>query len=122
MAQTPQSTVVLGSLIYGILFSFLQIYAETLAASPPLTILAGLICAILTVLGFLVLGNVAVIVLGSSHEASWAEAAISLFAAIVIAGTVHGVSVTTCFAFSIALLYAVARASHWINVSSKRRR
>jgi Keratinocyte-associated protein 2 len=78
----------------------MQAFAEQLAASPPLTIVGGMLAAVVHFFLLMCAGNL-------QSECGWATVLASLSVAAFCAGTVHGVSMTTGVLLSSAVTYYV---------------
>jgi len=89
-------------------FSVLRLWAPLFASSEKYTILGGFVSSLLFFFTLLTIGNL-------KSETGWIEVVISLVIAMGTAATVHRVCVTTCFLFSLGLLYWMSQVSQSIN-------
>jgi len=121
---SPKSSLVVSVLLYIITLSALQIYAPKLASSEVLTIVGGFVSSLLFFFSLISVGNLEDIIFGSDTQAGWVEVLVCLFFALVVAATVHRVSVTTCFLFSLGLLFylnTVSKVVYRTNKAEKQR-
>merc|ERR1711941_32611 len=103
--------------------SALRIWAPTFASSEKFTILGGFVSSLLFFFSLLIIGNL------KERESGWLQVFVSLAIAMGAAATVHRVCVTTCFLFSMGLLYWMVQVSQSFhkkaleaNVATKKRR
>jgi hypothetical protein len=58
------------------------------------------------------IGNLYSVLSGSTKSTKWFEAVVSLIIAEFIAGTIHGVCVTSCFLISIGITYELHKLAN----------
>jgi len=110
MKNQPSATqtTILSALLFLLTFSVLRLWAPLFASSEKYTILGGFVSSLLFFFTLLTIGNL-------KSETGWIEVVISLVIAMGTAATVHRVCVTTCFLFSLGLLYWMSQVSQSIN-------
>eukprot|EP01104_Vermistella_antarctica_P003630 TRINITY_DN1386_c0_g2_i1.p1 TRINITY_DN1386_c0_g2~~TRINITY_DN1386_c0_g2_i1.p1 ORF type:complete len:123 (+),score=23.35 TRINITY_DN1386_c0_g2_i1:189-557(+) len=105
MAQPGEgSSAALSFILFLIIFSVLQLYRAVLASSPQLTILGGFIASLLFFFALTCIGNL-------KRDVGWVESVLSLVIAVASASTVHRVSASTCFLFSVGMLFYISKMS-----------
>ncbi|KAL6062666.1 Dolichyl-diphosphooligosaccharide--protein glycosyltransferase subunit KCP2 [Balamuthia mandrillaris] len=110
MGKQPShtTTAILSALLFVLTLSALSLWAPVLASTERLTIVGGFISSLLFFFALLTIGNL-------ENETGWIEVFLCEAVALVAAATVHRVCVTTCFLFSVGLLYMTNKASQSIN-------
>ncbi|CAA6669208.1 unnamed protein product [Spirodela intermedia] len=104
------------SLLFTVILSLMEMYREKLASSEPLTILGGFISSLLFLTLLTLIGNFQE---SSGNRTGWGAVALAECVALIAAGTVHRVCITTCFLFSAALLYEVDKLSGMASTRSE---
>ncbi|KAI5072295.1 hypothetical protein GOP47_0012401 [Adiantum capillus-veneris] len=95
-------------LLFIITLSLQQMYKEKLASSEVYTILGGFISSLLFLLALTFIGNWQETL---NNRTGWGAVLLSGIIATIAASAVHRVCVTTCFIFSIGILYEVNKLS-----------
>jgi len=95
-------------LLFVITLSLQQMHKERLASTELYTILGGFVSSLLFLLVLTFIGNFQESVGGRT---GWGAVFLAEFIALVAASTVHRVCITTCFLFSVGLLYEVNKIS-----------
>ncbi|XP_031638333.1 protein KRTCAP2 homolog [Contarinia nasturtii] len=112
MAVSTTVSLVLSSVFAVLLFSTMQLYRPWFASNQLNTILGGYIGSWLFVLALTAISNLETIVLGDGFQAKlFPEICFCLVGTMFACGTIHRVSATTCFLFSIFALYFVNKIS-----------
>jgi len=112
MVLSNSMTTVVAVILSVSVFSGMQLYRHQLASSGPFTVLGGFLGSVLFLFSLTALGNLGLVLFGSGYQTSlFPEVALCLMLALIAAGRVHGVCVTTCLIFSIITLYYVNRIS-----------
>jgi len=92
------------------LFAGMQLYRQQLASSGPLTIFGGALGAALFLFILTAVGNLELVMFGKGfHTSVFPEVFFCLILAMIAAGRIHGVCITTCFLFSIVTTYYIQR-------------
>jgi len=120
---SPKVSLVVSTLLYVITLSSLQIFAQKLGSTELLTIVGGFISSLLFFFSLVSVGNMEEIFFGKDTQTGWTEVIFCLFFAMSVAATVHRVSVTTCFLFSVAIIFYlnyVAKILYRANKPEKR--
>eukprot|EP00002_Diphylleia_rotans_P024959 TRINITY_DN4928_c0_g4_i3.p1 TRINITY_DN4928_c0_g4~~TRINITY_DN4928_c0_g4_i3.p1 ORF type:complete len:133 (-),score=33.51 TRINITY_DN4928_c0_g4_i3:405-803(-) len=101
---------VAASLFFSLTAALLILNAKLLASSKGLTIVAGFVGSLLFDFALIAISSL-IACLASNHESGWAEVLFALATACSFAGSVHGVSVTTCIIFSGIQLFILHNVS-----------
>ncbi|AAG29199.1 putative keratinocyte-associated protein [Arabidopsis thaliana] len=105
-------TSMLGSLIvFTVILSLQEIYRGKLASSELFTILGGFTSSLLFLFSLTFIGNFQE---SSGIKSGWGAVILAEIIALIAAGTVHRVCITTCFLFSAGLLYEVNKISGYM--------
>ncbi|XP_057533954.1 uncharacterized protein LOC130812325 [Amaranthus tricolor] len=102
------SSMMISSLLFTLVLSLAVIYRGKLGSSEVFTILGGFISSLLFLFSFVFIGNFQE---SCGIRTGWGAVIFSEIVALVVASTVHRVCVTTCFLFSVGLLYEVYKLS-----------
>ncbi|KAL3845501.1 hypothetical protein ACJIZ3_002904 [Penstemon smallii] len=105
------SSMLYSFLLFVITLSLQEMYRSTLASSKLFTILGGFTSSLIFLLLLTFIGNYQET---SGIKTGWGAVIIAETVALIAAGTVHGVCITTCFLFSAVLLYEVNKLSGMI--------
>eukprot|EP00250_Pteridium_aquilinum_P034818 c8158_g1_i1 orf=90-485(+) len=113
VAARSQMTSAVNSMLYSFLLfiitlSLQQMYKEKLASSEVYTILGGFISSLLFLLALTFIGNWQETL---NNRTGWGTVLLAEIIAVVAAGAVHRVCVTTCAIFSVGILYEVNKLS-----------
>ncbi|BFG19006.1 hypothetical protein CerSpe_052800 [Prunus speciosa] len=104
----PGSSMLYSFLLFTVILSLQQMYRGKLASTELFTILGGFISSLLFLVLFTFIGNLQET---SGVRTGWGAVIIAEAVALIAAGTVHRVCITTCFLFSVGLLYEVNKLS-----------
>ncbi|KAL6609762.1 hypothetical protein ACP70R_039731 [Stipagrostis hirtigluma subsp. patula] len=110
MASTGRS-MLLSLLLFAVTLSLLEMYRAKFASSELMTIAGGFVSALLFLLLLTFIGNYQE---ASGVRTGWGAVVVAELVALIIAGTIHRVCITTCFLFSAGLLYEVDKLSGMI--------
>ncbi|KAL5731814.1 hypothetical protein ACHQM5_004508 [Ranunculus cassubicifolius] len=112
----PGSSMLGSFLSFTVILSLQEMYRGSLASSELLTILGGFISSLifLTLLTFI--GNFQETM---GIKTGWGAVILAELVALIAAGTVHRVCISTCFLFSAALLYEVNKISAMTSAKSE---
>ncbi|GAB4844137.1 hypothetical protein Ancab_037444 [Ancistrocladus abbreviatus] len=102
------SSMLLSILLFTVVLSLQEIYRGKLASSELFTILGGFVSSLLFLLSLTFVGNFQET---CGMKTGWGSVILAEVIALVAASTVHRVCVTTCFLFSVGLLYEVNKLS-----------
>lgn len=95
-------------LLFTVILSLQEMYRSKLASTELLTILGGFISSLLFLVLLTLIGNYQET---CGVKTGWGAVIIAEAVALIAAGTVHRVCITTCFLFSAGLLYEVNKLS-----------
>ncbi|CAN6327822.1 unnamed protein product [Urochloa humidicola] len=115
MASTGRS-MLLSLLLFAVTLSLLEMYRAKFASTELMTIAGGFVCSLLFLLLLTFIGNYQE---ASGDRTWWGAVVVAQLVALVVAGTVHRVCITTCFLFSAGLLYEVDKLSGMIQARSE---
>jgi len=115
MASTGRS-MLLSLLLFAVTLSLLEMYRAKFASSELMTIAGGFVCSLLFLLLLTFIGNYQE---ASGDRTGWGAVVVAQLVALIVAGTVHRVCITTCFLFSAGLLYEVDKLSGMILARSE---
>eukprot|EP01018_Ginkgo_biloba_P008129 Gb_08080 [translate_table: standard] len=104
----PGNSMLYSFLLFVITLSLQQMYKGKLASTELYTIFGGFISSLLFLLVLTFIGNFQESV---GSRTGWGAAFLAEFIALVAAGAVHRVCITTCFLFSVGILYEVNKLS-----------
>ncbi|KAJ4835485.1 hypothetical protein Tsubulata_029626, partial [Turnera subulata] len=107
----PGSSMVYSILLFAVGLSLQQMYRAKLASTELFTILGGFISSLLFLVLLTFVGNFQEL---NGMKTGWGAVILAEAVALVLAGTVHRVCITTCFLFSVGLLYEVNKLSGMI--------
>ncbi|XP_060198289.1 uncharacterized protein LOC132627148 [Lycium barbarum] len=107
MAGTGNS-MLYSFLLFIATLSLQEVYRRKLASSELYTILGGLTSSLIFIFLLTFIGNYQET---CGVRTGWGSVILAEVVALIAAGTVHRVSITTCFLFSAALLYEVNKLS-----------
>ncbi|CAN0892249.1 Protein KRTCAP2 homolog [Linum grandiflorum] len=108
MAAGAGSSMLYSLLLFTVILSLQVMYRGKLASTELFTILGGFISSLLFLLLLTFIGNFQE---SSGAKTGWGAVILAEAVALVAAGTVHRVCITTCFLFSAGLLYEVNKLS-----------
>ncbi|KAG8068274.1 hypothetical protein GUJ93_ZPchr0005g16219 [Zizania palustris] len=115
MASTGRS-MLLSLLLFAVTLSLLEMYRGKFASSELMTIAGGFVSSLLFLLLLTFIGNYQE---ASGVRTGWGAVVVAELVALVIAGTIHRVCITTCFLFSAGFLYEVDKLSGMILARSE---
>ena len=111
MALNESATFVV-SLVFSVLaFSAMQILKPQIISSQPMTIVGGFIGSFIFTFLLTALANLEKTVFGKQFQTKWLEVVLALGGAIFASASVHRVCATTCFLFSMGMLYSMNKMS-----------
>ncbi|KAF7822326.1 protein KRTCAP2-like protein [Senna tora] len=102
------SSMLYSFLLFTVILSLQEMYRGTLASSELLTIVGGFISSLLFLVLLTFIGNFQET---TGARTGWGAVIIAEAVALIAASTVHRVCITTCFLFSVGLLYEVNKLS-----------
>eukprot|EP00088_Acartia_fossae_P021189 TRINITY_DN22680_c0_g1_i2.p1 TRINITY_DN22680_c0_g1~~TRINITY_DN22680_c0_g1_i2.p1 ORF type:complete len:138 (-),score=15.45 TRINITY_DN22680_c0_g1_i2:864-1277(-) len=105
-----------GSFLLSSIFSLLtvsgmQLFRNNLVSTQLMTIVGGFIGSFLYVFILTAIGNLEKSMFGSSYQAGLSEVMVSILMAVSVAASVHRVSASTCFLFSLMMTWSVYKIS-----------
>ncbi|KAI4389754.1 hypothetical protein MLD38_001946 [Melastoma candidum] len=95
-------------LLFTVILSLQEVYRTKLASSELFTILGGFTSSLLFLVLLTFIGNFQE---SCGMKTGWGAVILAEIVALIAAGTVHRVCITTCFLFSVGLLYEVNKIS-----------
>ncbi|KAI4339708.1 hypothetical protein MLD38_024619 [Melastoma candidum] len=95
-------------LLFTVILSLQEVYRAKLASSELFTILGGFTSSLLFLVLLTFIGNFQE---SCGMKTGWGAVILAEIVALIAAGTVHRVCITTCFLFSAGLLYEVNKIS-----------
>lgn len=110
------SSMVYSFLLFTVVLSLQEMYRGKLASSELFTILGGFTSSILFLVLLTFIGNFQE---SCGTRTGWGAVILAEAVALIAAGTVHRVCITTCFLFSAALLYEVNKISGSVLLKSE---
>ncbi|XP_010251500.1 PREDICTED: protein KRTCAP2 homolog isoform X1 [Nelumbo nucifera] len=102
------SSMLYSFLLFSVILSLQEMYREKLASSELFTILGGFISSLIFAVLLTFIGNFQET---CGIRTGWGSVLVAEAIALIAAGTVHRVCVTTCFLFSAGLLYEINKLS-----------
>ncbi|XP_057446979.1 uncharacterized protein LOC130738827 [Lotus japonicus] len=102
------SSMLYSFLLFTVILSLQEMYRGKLASSELYTILGGFTSSLLFLVLLTFIGNFQET---TGTRTGWGAVIIAELVALIAAGTVHRVCITTCFLFSAVLLYEVNKLS-----------
>ncbi|KAL1817168.1 hypothetical protein ACET3Z_019742 [Daucus carota] len=102
------SSMLSSLLLFTVILSLQEMYRGKLASTELFTILGGFTSSLLFLMLLTFIGNYQE---SSGVKTGWGAVILSELVALIAAGTVHRVCITTCFLFSAGLLYEVNKLS-----------
>ncbi|KAK1398527.1 Dolichyl-diphosphooligosaccharide--protein glycosyltransferase subunit KCP2 [Heracleum sosnowskyi] len=102
------SSMLSSLLLFTVILSLQQMYKAKLASTELFTIFGGFTSSLLFLMLLTFIGNYQE---SSGVKTGWGAVILSELVALIAAGTVHRVCITTCFLFSAGLLYEVNKIS-----------
>nr|ADE75628.1 unknown [Picea sitchensis]ADE77289.1 unknown [Picea sitchensis] len=104
----PGNSMLYSFLLFVVTLSLQQMHKEKLASTELYTILGGFVSSLLFLLVLTFIGNFQE---SAGSRTGWGAVLLAESIALVAASTVHRVCITTCFLFSVGLLYEVNKIS-----------
>lgn len=102
------SSMLYSFLLFTVILSLQEMYRGKLASSELYTILGGFISSLLFLVLLTFIGNFQETI---GARTGWGAVIVAEVVALIAASTVHRVCITTCFLFSVGLLYEVNKIS-----------
>ncbi|KAL6211998.1 hypothetical protein ACLB2K_017221 [Fragaria x ananassa] len=102
------SSMMYSFLLFTVILSLQEMYRGKLASTELFTILGGFTSSILFLVLLTFIGNYQE---SCGVKTGWGAVIVAEAVALIAAGTVHRVCITTCFLFSAAILYEVNKLS-----------
>lgn len=104
----PNRSMLYSFLLFTIILSLLEMYRDKFASTELLTIAGGFVSSLLFLLLLTFIGNYQE---KCGAKTGWGAVVVAESTALIVAATVHRVCITTCFLFSVGLLYEVNKLS-----------
>ncbi|KAG2382246.1 hypothetical protein C9374_005448 [Naegleria lovaniensis] len=104
---TASSSLVAAATLAGITFFGLIFFKETLLSSDKGKVFVGFLCSLIYMFILTAYGNL-------KSNIKWYDMALCLIPAEIFASTLHGVCVTTCFLFSMAISYEMYKVAQHV--------
>ncbi|XP_043715142.1 keratinocyte-associated protein 2 [Telopea speciosissima] len=104
----PGSSMLYSFLLFAVILSLQEMYRVKLASTELFTILGGFISSLLFLVLLTFIGNFQET---CGIRTGWGAVLLAEAIALIAAGTVHRVCITTCFLFSMGLLYEINKIS-----------
>lgn len=114
MALSEGSSFPVACILAILTFSGMQMAKPLLVSSQLMTILGGFAGSILFVFILTAVGNLEQIIFGKGFQTKLLETVLSMAMAMTAAGSVHRVSATTCFLFSLLMVYSMHKISQQV--------
>ncbi|CAL1362525.1 unnamed protein product [Linum trigynum] len=108
MAAGAGSSMLYSLLLFLVILSLQEMYRGKLASTKLFTILGGFTSSLLFLVLLTFIGNFQE---SNGMKTGWGAVVLAEVVALIAAGTVHRVCITTCFLFSAGLLYEVNKLS-----------
>ncbi|CAI0607298.1 unnamed protein product [Linum tenue] len=108
MAAGAGSSMLYSLLLFLVILSLQEMYRGKLASTELFTILGGFTSSLLFLVLLTFIGNFQE---SNGMKTGWGAVVLAEVVALIAAGTVHRVCITTCFLFSGGLLYEVNKLS-----------
>ncbi|KAF4376944.1 hypothetical protein CsatB_001652 [Cannabis sativa] len=105
---TPGNSMLYSFLLFIVILSLQEMYRGKLASTELYTILGGFTSSLLFLSLLTFIGNFQET---CGAKTGWGAVIIAELVALIAAGTVHRVCITTCFLFSVGLLYEINKLS-----------
>ena len=119
MALTESSSFPVASILAILTFSGMQMAKPLLVSSQMMTILGGFAGSILFVFLLTAIGNLEQIIFGKGFQTKLPETIFCMILAMTASGSVHRVCVTTCFIFSLIMIYSMFKISQQVHGHSE---
>ncbi|CAN1176045.1 Protein KRTCAP2 homolog [Linum perenne] len=116
MAAGAGSSMLYSLLLFTVILSLQVMYRGKLASTELFTILGGFISSLLFLVLLTFIGNFQET---NGVKTGWGAVIVAEAVALIAAGTVHRVCITTCFLFSAGLLYEVNKLSGVVQSKSE---
>jgi len=107
-------SLLLSALLFVLTLSVTQLWSGELASTKAMTLVGGALSALAFVFAVILIGNIEQLFMRDVFL-GWFEVLTAELVALVVAGSIHGVSMTTCFFFSAILLFYLTSASRSIH-------
>ncbi|KAJ3669120.1 hypothetical protein LUZ60_011070 [Juncus effusus] len=104
----PSKSMLVSLLLFAVTLSLLELYRAKFASSELMTIAGGFISSLLFLFMLTFIGNYQE---SAGVKTGWGAVVLAEIIALIVAATVHRVCITTCFLFSVGLLYEVDKIS-----------
>jgi len=111
----PGSSMLYSFLLFIVILSLQEVYRGKLASSELFTILGGFTSSLIFLVLLTFIGNFQET---CGMRTGWGAVIIAEAVALIAASTVHRVCITTCFLFSVGLLYELNKLSGMILLKS----
>ncbi|KAF9589352.1 hypothetical protein IFM89_022961, partial [Coptis chinensis] len=102
------SSMICSFLLFTVILSLEEMYRGKLASTELFTIVGGFISSLIFVMLLTFIGNFQETL---GMKTGWGAVLLAEVVALIAAGTVHRVCISTCFLFSAALLYEINKLS-----------
>lgn len=111
MAVNSATSFVLSSITMLLLFSGMQMYKPLLVRSPLAIIFGGYLGSLIFMFFVTAVGNLQAAFLGRNFQLKLPEIVVGMIAALIAAGMIHRICLTTCMIFSLITIYYMNKIS-----------
>ncbi|XP_061708686.1 keratinocyte-associated protein 2 [Cydia pomonella] len=111
MAVNSATSFVLSSILTLLIFSGMQMYKPWLVRSPMTIIFGGYLGSVMFMFFVTAIGNLEATLFGKNFQLKLPEIVLSMALSLIAAGMVHRICFTTCFIFSIIVIYYMNKLS-----------
>ena len=112
MPLNESASFLVSTVLSVLTFSTMQILKPAIASTPVMTVVGGLIGALLFLFLLTAVGNLEKCVFGSGFASKWVEVSACLAIAVAASGSVHRVSATCCVLFSSVVLWGMVQLTN----------
>uniref|UniRef100_A0A915ATK6 Dolichyl-diphosphooligosaccharide--protein glycosyltransferase subunit KCP2 n=1 Tax=Parascaris univalens TaxID=6257 RepID=A0A915ATK6_PARUN len=103
---------IISSLLVVLILGGIQIMKAELAATRPGTLIAGILCSVIFVFVLTAVSNMQMASVGDGARAGLLEVVVCMLLAMIVAATVHRVSVTVCLLLCIFFAFILSTIAH----------
>jgi len=112
MPLNESASFLVSTVLSVLTFSTMQILKPAIASTPVMTVVGGVIGALLFLFLLTAVGNLEKCAFGSGFASKWVEVSACLAVAVVASGSVHRVSATCCLLFSSVALWGLVQLTN----------